>query len=427
MFNDGFDNDKYFSLQTDRILKRISQFGGKLYLEFGGKLFDDYHASRVLPGFKPDTKINMLLRLKDKAEIVVVVSAAAIEQNKMRADLGITYDMDALRLIDAFRERGLYVGSVCITHYASQPSADSFIKRLGELGIKVFKHFPIPGYPTNVKLIVSDDGYGKNEYIETSRQLVVITAPGPGSGKMATALSQLYHDAKRGIKSGYAKFETFPVWNLPLTHPVNLAYESATADLNDVNMIDPFHLEAYGETTVNYNRDVEIFPVLRRLFEEIYGECPYKSPTDMGVNMVGFCIYDDKAVRDAANMEVIRRYYDTLVKKMKGLCSADEVMKQELIMNQAKVTVEDRHVVRAALDKAAATEVTCRRNRITRRKNRYRKDLRASRLMLCRASQFSEGSRRRRRQHSPHLSLGNRTHLRAKAQNLQLSQSQTSR
>ena len=356
MFNDGFDNDKYFSLQTDRILKRISQFGGKLYLEFGGKLFDDYHASRVLPGFKPDTKINMLLRLKDKAEIVVVVSAAAIEQNKMRADLGITYDMDALRLIDAFRERGLYVGSVCITHYASQPSADSFIKRLGELGIKVFKHFPIPGYPTNVKLIVSDDGYGKNEYIETSRQLVVITAPGPGSGKMATALSQLYHDAKRGIKSGYAKFETFPVWNLPLTHPVNLAYESATADLNDVNMIDPFHLEAYGETTVNYNRDVEIFPVLRRLFEEIYGECPYKSPTDMGVNMVGFCIYDDKAVRDAANMEVIRRYYDTLVKKMKGLCSADEVMKQELIMNQAKVTVEDRHVVRAALDKAAATE-----------------------------------------------------------------------
>ena len=356
MFNDGFDNDKYFSLQTDRILKRISQFGGKLYLEFGGKLFDDSHASRVLPGFKPDTKINMLLRLKDKAEIVVVVSAAAIEQNKMRADLGITYDMDALRLIDAFRERGLYVGSVCITHYASQPSADSFIKRLGELGIKVFKHFPIPGYPTNVKLIVSDDGYGKNEYIETSRQLVVITAPGPGSGKMATALSQLYHDAKRGIKSGYAKFETFPVWNLPLTHPVNLAYESATADLNDVNMIDPFHLEAYGETTVNYNRDVEIFPVLRRLFEEIYGECPYKSPTDMGVNMVGFCIYDDKAVRDAANMEVIRRYYDTLVKKMKGLCSADEVMKQELIMNQAKVTVEDRHVVRAALDKAAATE-----------------------------------------------------------------------
>ncbi len=356
MFNVGFDNDKYFNLQTEKILERISHFGGKLYLEFGGKLFDDYHASRVLPGFKPDTKINMLLRLKDKAEIVVVVSAVAIEQNKMRADLGITYDMDALRLIDAFRERGLYVGSVCITHYASQPSADAFIKRLTDLGIKVFKHYPIPGYPTNVKLIVSDDGYGKNEYIETSRQLIVITAPGPGSGKMATALSQLYHDAKKGIKSGYAKFETFPVWNLPLTHPVNLAYESATADLADVNMIDPFHLEAYGKTTVNYNRDVEIFPVLRRLFEEIYGECPYKSPTDMGVNMVGFCIFDDDAVSNAANMEVIRRYYDSLVKRMKGLCSPDEVMKHELIMNQAKITTDDRHVVKSALEKSAATE-----------------------------------------------------------------------
>lgn len=348
MFNDGFDNDKYFSLQTDRILKRISQFGGKLYLEFGGKLFDDYHASRVLPGFKPDTKINMLLRLKDKAEIVVVVSAAAIEQNKMRADLGITYDMDALRLIDAFRERGLYVGSVCITHYASQPSADSFIKRLGELGIKVFKHFPIPGYPTNVKLIVSDDGYGKNEYIETSRQLVVITAPGPGSGKMATALSQLYHDAKRGIKSGYAKFETFPVWNLPLTHPVNLAYESATADLNDVNMIDPFHLEAYGETTVNYNRDVEIFPVLRRLFEEIYGECPYKSPTDMGVNMVGFCISDDKVCCEASKNEIIRRYYEATNKLALGACNEGEISKIQMLFNQAKITTDFRRTTVAA-------------------------------------------------------------------------------
>ncbi|MGN1409832.1 MAG: DUF1846 domain-containing protein [Eubacteriales bacterium] len=356
MFKEGFDNDKYFSLQTERIKERISQFGGKLYLEFGGKLFDDNHASRVLPGFKPDTKINMLLRMKDKAEIVIVVSAVAIEQNKMRADLGITYDMDALRLIDAFRERGLYVGSVCITHYASQPSADAFIKRLGELGIRVFRHYPIAGYPTNVKLIVSDNGYGKNDYIETSRQLIVITAPGPGSGKMATALSQLYHDSKRGIKSGYAKFETFPVWNLPLTHPVNLAYESATADLADVNMIDPYHLEAYGKTTVNYNRDVEIFPVLRRLFEEIYGECPYKSPTDMGVNMVGFCIYDDKAVSDAANMEVIRRYYDCLVKKRKGICDEDEVLKHELIMNQAKISTENRRVVKAALDKAALTD-----------------------------------------------------------------------
>ena len=356
MFTEGFDNDKYFSLQTERITERLSNFGGKLYLEFGGKLFDDYHASRVLPGFKPDTKINMLLRMKDKAEIVIVVSAAAIEQNKMRADLGITYDMDALRLIDAFRERGLYVGSVCITHYASQPSADLFIKRLENLGIRVFKHYPIDGYPTNVKLIVSENGYGKNDYIETTRQLIVVTAPGPGSGKMATCLSQLYHDNKRGIKSGYAKFETFPVWNLPLTHPVNIAYEAATVDLADVNMIDPFHLEAYGQTTVNYNRDVEIFPVLRRLFEGIYGECPYKSPTDMGVNMVGFCIYDDKAVSDAANMEVIRRYYDCLVKKRKGLCDSDEVYKCELIMNQAKVSPEYRRVVKAALDKSALTE-----------------------------------------------------------------------
>ncbi len=356
MLKTGFDNNKYISLQTERITERTSKFGGKLYLEFGGKLFDDYHASRVLPGFKPDSKINMLLQLRDKAEIVIVVSASAIEQNKMRADLGITYDMDALRLIDAFTERGLYVGSVVVTQYASQPAADAFIKRLNNLGIRVFKHYPIPGYPTNVKVIVSEDGYGKNEYIETSRQLVVITAPGPGSGKMATCLSQLYHDSKRGIKSGYAKFETFPVWNLPLTHPVNIAYEAATVDLADVNMIDPFHLEAYGEMTVNYNRDIEIFPVLRRLFEGIYGECPYKSPTDMGVNMVGFCIYDDEAVSDASKMEIIRRYYDCLCKKNKGLCDADEVYKAELIMNRAKISVDYRHVVRAALDKAAATD-----------------------------------------------------------------------
>ena len=356
---EGFDNAKYFRLQTERINERLSKFGGKLYLEFGGKLFDDYHASRVLPGFKPDTKINMLLRLKDKAEIVVVVSAEAIEQNKMRGDLGITYDMDALRLIDAFRDRGLYVGSVCVTHYASQPSADAFIKKLERLGVKVFKHYPIEGYPTNVKLIVSDVGYGKNEYIETSRELVVVTAPGPGSGKMATCLSQLYHDSKRGIKSGYAKFETFPVWNLPLKHPVNIAYEAATVDLADVNMIDPFHLEAYGETTVNYNRDIEIFPVLRRLFEGIYGECPYKSPTDMGVNMVGFCIYDDEAIGAAAKMEIIRRYYDCLVKTRKGQCSSDDVYKCELLMNQAKISTDDRRVVRAALDKAAKTDGPC--------------------------------------------------------------------
>lgn len=357
MFKEGFDNDKYSHLQSERIRERLSKFGDKLYLEFGGKLFDDYHASRVLPGFKPDSKINMLLRLKDKAEIVVVVSAVAIAQNKIRADLGITYDMDALRLIDAFTERGLYVGSVCITKYSGQPSADSFIKRLENLGIRVFKHYEIEGYPTNVKLIMSDEGYGKNDYIETSRQLVVVTAPGPGSGKMATCLSQLYHDNKRGIKSGYAKFETFPVWNLPLSHPVNIAYEAATVDLGDCNMIDPFHLEAYGETAINYNRDIEIFPVLRRLFEGIYGECPYKSPTDMGVNMVGFCIYDEEAVAAASKNEVIRRHYSTLLRKRKGQCDSDEVYKSELIMNRAKVTIDDRGVVRAALDKAAEYEV----------------------------------------------------------------------
>lgn len=356
MIKEGFDSQKYLRLQTERITERLSKFGGKLYLEFGGKLFDDYHASRVLPGFKPDNKINMLLKLKDQAEIVIVVSAVAIEQNKMRADLGITYDMDALRLIDAFTECGLFVGSVCITQYSGQASADAFIKRLNNLGIRIFKHYPIEGYPTNVKLIISEDGYGRNDYIETTRELVVITAPGPGSGKMAVCLSQLYHDSKRGIKSGYAKFETFPVWNLPLTHPVNIAYEAATVDLADVNMIDPFHLEAYGETSINYNRDVEIFPVLRRLFEGIYGECPYKSPTDMGVNMVGFCIYDDEAVSQASKMEVIRRYYNSQVKKRKGLCDNDEVYKAELIMNRAKVTVEDRHVVHASLEKSAATE-----------------------------------------------------------------------
>lgn len=356
MFKEGFDNNKYSRLQSESINERLSKFGGKLYLEFGGKLFDDYHASRVLPGFKPDSKINMLLMLKDKAEMVIVVSAAAIEQNKMRADLGITYDMDALRLIDAFHDCGLYVGSVVITQYTGQSSADKFINRLNNLGIRVFKHFPIEGYPTNVKLIVSDDGYGKNDYIETSRELVVVTAPGPGSGKMAVCLSQLYHDNKRGIKSGYAKFETFPVWNLPLNHPVNIAYEAATADLSDVNLIDPFHMEAYGETTVNYNRDVEVFPVLRRLFEGIYGECPYKSPTDMGVNMVGFCIYDDETVSHAAKMEIIRRYYNCLVKKRTGLGDGDEVYKAELIMNRAKVSPDDRPVVKAALDKSALTD-----------------------------------------------------------------------
>jgi len=356
MFKIGFDNDKYLKLQSQQILERIASFGGKLYLEFGGKLFDDFHASRVLPGFAPESKINMLMKLKDQAEIVIVVSAPSIEQNKMRADLGITYDMDTLRLIDAFTGIGLYVGSVVITQYTSQPAADAFIKKLQNLGIKVYRHYPIPGYPSNAKLIASEEGCGKNDYIETERSLVVITAPGPGSGKMATCLSQLYHDNKRGIKSGYAKFETFPIWNLPLNHPVNIAYEAATVDLSDLNMIDPFHLEAYGETTVNYNRDVEIFPVLKLIFEGIYGECPYKSPTDMGVNMAGHCITDSDAVKDAAKMEIVRRYYETLCKKRNGLADSEEVCKLELLMNRVGVSTDDRRAVKAALDRAAETD-----------------------------------------------------------------------
>ena len=310
----GFDNEKYLSMQSAHIRERIDQFGDKLYLEFGGKLFDDFHASRVLPGFAPDSKLRMLMQLADYAEIVIVISAADIEKNKVRGDLGITYDVDVLRLRDEFIKRGLYVGSVVITQYSGQSSADQFKARLEKKNIKVYMHYPIEGYPSNVPLIVSENGYGKNDYIETSRPLVVITAPGPGSGKMATCLSQLYHDNLRGIKAGYAKFETFPIWNIPLKHPINLAYEAATADLNDVNMIDPFHLEAYGETAVNYNRDIEIFPVLSAIFEGIYGECPYKSPTDMGVNMAGNCIIDDEACREASNMEIIRRYYAALNK-----------------------------------------------------------------------------------------------------------------
>ena len=305
----GFDNEKYLKMQSGHIRERISQFGNKLYLEFGGKLFDDFHASRVLPGFEPDSKLRMLMQLSDQAEIVIVISAADIDKNKVRGDLGITYDMDVLRLIDGFTERGLYVGSVCITQYIGQEGADLFKNHLEKLGIRVYMHYTIPGYPSNTSLIVSDEGYGKNDYIETSRPLVVITAPGPGSGKMATCLSQLYHEYKRGINAGYAKFETFPIWNIPLKHPVNLAYEAATADLNDVNMIDPFHLEAYGETTVNYNRDVEIFPVLQAMFEKIIGKCPYKSPTDMGVNMAGNCIIDDEVCMEASRQEIIRRYY----------------------------------------------------------------------------------------------------------------------
>lgn len=348
----GFDNDKYLKLQSEKIKERIAAFGGKLYLEFGGKLFDDYHASRVLPGFHPDSKINMLTQLKDDAEIVVVINAADIEKNKVRSDLGITYDVDVLRLIDAFRNYELYVGSVCMTRFAGQPSAIAYQKKLEALGMKVYRHYSIPGYPSNIPFIVSDDGYGKNEYIETTRSLVVITAPGPGSGKMATCLSQLYHEYKRGIKAGYAKYETFPIWNIPLKHPVNLAYEAATADLNDVNMIDPFHLEAYGETTINYNRDVEIFPVVSAMFEKIMGECPYKSPTDMGVNMAGYGIIDDEVTKAAAKQEIIRRYFQTLCLKRQGMADDDQILKLELLMKQAKTSIADRPVVAAANIKA---------------------------------------------------------------------------
>ncbi len=348
----GFDNDKYIAMQSEKIRERINRFGDKLYLEFGGKLFDDYHASRVLPGFQPDSKLKMLLQLKEQAEIVVVISAEAVEKNKVRGDLGITYDLDVLRLIDAFRSAGLYVGSVVLTQYSGQRLAEQFESKLNNLGIKVYRHYPIEGYPYDVQHIVSDEGYGKNDYIETERSLIVVTAPGPGSGKMATCLSQLYHDHKKGIKAGYAKFETFPIWNLPLKHPVNIAYEAATADLNDVNMIDPFHLEAYGETTVNYNRDVEIFPVLNNIFELIYGSSPYKSPTDMGVNMAGNCIIDDVAVCEASNQEIIRRYYNALCQVRKGQAEQEQVYKLKLVMEQAHVRPEDRKVAIVAEKKA---------------------------------------------------------------------------
>ncbi len=351
----GFDNDKYLKMQSEHIRERINQFGNKLYMEFGGKLFDDYHASRVLPGFAPDSKLRMLMQLSDQAEIVIVISAGDIEKNKVRGDLGITYATDVLRLIDVFKDRGLYVGSVAITQYSGQRAADAFKQRLNDLGIKVYTLYNIEGYPSNIPLIVSDEGYGKNEYIETTRPLVVITAPGPGSGKMAACLSQLYHEHKRGIPAGYAKFETFPIWNIPLKHPVNLAYEAATADLNDVNMIDPFHLEAYGKTTVNYNRDVEIFPVLNEIFTQIYGESPYKSPTDMGVNMAGNCIIDDEACQEASRQEIIRRYYNAMDAKKTGKSSESEVFKLELLMKQAGVTVHDRKVVDAALSYAEET------------------------------------------------------------------------
>ena len=348
----GFDNEKYIKLQSQNIRDRIEKFGGKLYMEFGGKLFDDYHAARVLPGFQPDAKVKMLLELKDDAEIVIVINADAIEKNKRRGDLGITYDLDTLRLIDAFREIGLYVGSVVITCYTGQPLAQAFEKRLNALGIKTYRHYPIKDYPSNISHIISEDGFGKNDFVETERGLVVVTAPGPGSGKMATCLSQLYHEHKRGIKAGYAKFETFPIWSIPLKHPVNIAYEAATADLNDVNMIDPFHLDAYSEKAVNYNRDIEIFPVLNAMLEGILGESPYKSPTDMGVNMAGFAISDDEAVCEAARQEVIRRYYAALVNVRQGMGEQSDVGKIELLMKQVSAAVEDRPVVAAALEKA---------------------------------------------------------------------------
>ncbi|MGM9521990.1 MAG: DUF1846 domain-containing protein [Oscillospiraceae bacterium] len=353
----GFDHQKYLKLQSEQIMQRIKQFGGKLYLEFGGKLFDDYHASRVLPGFEPDSKIKMLTQLRDQAEIVIVINASDIEKNKVRGDYGITYDLDVLRLIDAFRGFGLYVGSVVIAQYCGQPAAESFERRLQSLGVTVYRHYPIDGYPSNIDMIVSDEGYGRNEYIETSRPLVVVTAPGPGSGKMATCLSQLYHDQKRGIPAGYAKFETFPIWNLPLKHPVNVAYEAATADLNDVNMIDPFHLEAYGSLAVNYNRDVDIFPVLSALFERLTGSgCPYKSPTDMGVNMAGFCIVDDDACQEASKKEILRRYFASQCSLIKGLArDGTEAEKIKLLMNMVGISAEDSAARVAALKKAEET------------------------------------------------------------------------
>lgn len=351
----GFDNNKYLVMQSEHIRQRIQKFDNKLYLEFGGKLFDDYHASRVLPGFAPDSKLQMLLQLREQAEVVIVISAEDIISSKVRGDLGITYDVDVLRLIDAFQGVGLFVGSVCVTMYTAHPDVEAFEKKLNSLGVKTFRHYKIAGYPSDVGRIVSDEGYGKNEYIETSRPLVVITAPGPGSGKMATCLSQLYHEHKRGVRAGYAKFETFPIWNLPLKHPVNLAYEAATADLNDVNMIDPFHLEAYGKTAVNYNRDIEIFPVVNAMFELISGESPYRSPTDMGVNMAGNCIVDDEACREASRNEIVRRYFKALCDQKEGRDMSSELFKLQLLMKQAGLSLGSRPVEQAAHARSQAT------------------------------------------------------------------------
>jgi len=349
----GYDNDKYLQLQSAHIQQRLDFFGGKLYLEFGGKLYDDNHAARVLPGFQPDSKLQMLLKLKDKVEMVIAINADDIEKNKIRGDLGITYDRDVLRLLDVFRGFGLYVSSVVLTRFRKQVQAKAFQERLESLGVKVYHHYEIEGYPSDTARIVSPEGFGRNDYIETTRELVVVTAPGPGSGKLATCLSQLYHDHQRGIRAGYAKFETFPIWNLPLSHPVNLAYEAATVDLNDVIMIDPFHLDAYGVTTVNYNRDVEAFPVLVSMFEKILGECPYKSPTDMGVNMVGNCIIDNEVVCEASRQEMIRRFYAALCDQKKGKAGDEMVRKMELLLKKATVDLSSRRVVAAALEKSA--------------------------------------------------------------------------
>ena len=355
MMQAAFDNDQYLRTQSAHIRDRIAKFGGKLYLEFGGKLYDDFHASRVLPGFQPDSKLRMLLQMKDQVEMVIAINAGDIEKSKVREDLGITYDRDVIRLIDIFRELGLYVSSVVLTRFHGQAVATAFQSRLEGMGIRVYHHYDIAGYPADTAHIVSDQGFGKNDYIETTRELVVVTAPGPGSGKLATCLSQLYHEHKRGITAGYAKFETFPIWNLPINHPVNLAYEAATADLNDVNMIDPFHLDAYGVTTVNYNRDVEAFPVLVAIFEKILGHCPYKSPTDMGVNMVGNCIVGDEAARYASRQEIIRRYYAGLVEQKRGKTSEETVRKLEMLMKKAGVSPDERKVIAPALRRAQET------------------------------------------------------------------------
>ena len=351
----GFDHEKYTKMQSERIMRRIDEFGGKLYLELGGKLFDDFHASRVLPGFQPDSKVQMLLKMKDHEEILIAINANDIETSKVRGDLGITYDQDTLRLIDAFRGIGLYVGSVVLTRWTAQPAAVAFEQRLNAQGIRTYHHYPIEGYPTDIDHIVSEEGFGRNDYVETSRPLVLVTAPGPGSGKMATCLSQLYQENRRGIKAGYAKFETFPIWNLPLKHPVNVAYEAATADLSDVNMIDPFHLEAYGETTVNYNRDIEIFPVLNALFEHVWGKSPYRSPTDMGVNMAGNCITDDAACRAAAEKEILRRYYAARCSYLQGHAAREEAEKIRLLMKQLNLDDSLRPVMAAARARAEAT------------------------------------------------------------------------